>query len=40
VQFAHHYARKGSVPGRFRTPRKGADKITLKILQHSRHKTK
>ena len=33
AQFNDHYARKGSVPGRYRPPRKGADKITLKILQ-------
>jgi hypothetical protein len=33
-------ARKGSVVGRFRPLRNGADKITLKILQLSRHKTK
>ena len=33
-------ARKGSVVGRFRQSGNGADKITLKILQLSRHKSK
>jgi hypothetical protein len=40
AQFTDRYARKGSVPGRFRTSRKGTDKITLKILQLSGHKSK
>jgi len=35
AQFAHHYARKGSVPGRFRPPRKGADRKALRNLQLS-----
>ena len=40
AQFAHHYARKGSVVGRSGPSRNGADKKEVRILQLSRHKSK